>query len=265
MSEPKLKLCLPEPQQTWSENQLEAIAPCLEKLSATERVQWALDYLPGQPMLTSSFGAQSVVMLHLVTALKPDIPVVLIDTGYLFPETYAYVDELRDRLSLNLQIFRAKMSPAWQEVRFGRLWEQGVEGIERYNQMNKVEPMARALEAFNTGTWFSGLRRKQSGSRQDITIVQAHQGDVLKVHPLADWTNRDVHAYIEAFELPRHPLWDKGYVSIGDHHTSKPLGVLENDEETRFFGLVRECGIHQPDRFDIPDAAKNDRRRNSAG
>ena len=255
MSEPKLKLCVPEPQQSWSESQLKAITPCLEKLSAKERVQWALDYLPDQPILTSSFGAQSAVMLHLVTELIPDIPVILIDTGYLFPGTYAYVDELRDRLSLNLQIFRAKMSPAWQEVRFGRLWEQGIEGIERYNQINKVEPMARALSTFETGAWFSGLRRNQSGSRRDINIVQAHQNDVVKVHPLADWTGRDIHAYMKAFDIPRHPLQDKGYVSIGDHHTSQPLGQLENDEDTRFFGLVRECGLHQPDRFDLPDAA----------
>jgi len=70
MSEPKLKLCIPQPQQTWSETQLEAIAPCLERLSASERVQWALDFLPGQPILTSSFGAQSAVMLHLITALQ---------------------------------------------------------------------------------------------------------------------------------------------------------------------------------------------------
>ena len=253
MSEFKLKLCVPEPHQSWSDTQLEAITPCLERLSASERVQWALDFLPGQPILTSSFGAQSAVMLHLVTTLKPDIPVVLIDTGYLFPETYAYVDELKDRLSLNLQIFRADMSPAWQEVRFGRLWEQGVEGIESYNQMNKVEPMARALEVLKTGTWFSGLRREQSGSRRDIRIVQAHQGDVIKIHPLADWTKRDIHAYIKAFDLPRHPLQDQGYVSIGDHHTSQPLGLLDHAEETRFFGLVRECGLHQPDRFTLPD------------
>jgi len=227
----------------------------MEKLSAAERVQWALDYLPGQAILTSSFGAQSVVMLHLVTTLKPDIPVILIDTGYLFPETYAYVDELKERLSLNLQIFGAKMSPAWQEVRFGCLWEQGAAGIKQYNQMNKVEPMARALKATGAGTWFNGLRRIQSNSRRDISIVETHQDQVVKVHPLADWSNRDIHAYIKAFDLPRHPLEEEGYVSIGDHHTSKPLGPLDNAEKTRFFGLVRECGIHQPERFAVPDSA----------
>jgi len=265
MSEFKLKLCVPEPQHRWSDNQLEAVTPCLERLTAVERVQWALDYLPGQAILTSSFGAQSAVMLHLVTALKPDIPVVLIDTGYLFPETYAYVDLLSARLSLNLKVFRAKMSPAWQEVRYGRLWEQGVEGIKRYNQINKVEPMAAALDILKTGTWFSGLRRSQSGSRRDTKIVQTHQREVTKVHPLADWSNRDIHRYMEAFDLPGHPLHDLGYVSIGDHHTSQPLGLLQNAEDTRFFGLVRECGIHQPDRFNLPDPANEPGEINSAG
>lgn len=245
-----LKLCVPEPQHPWSDAQLKLISPCLASLSASERVRWALDYLPGQAILTSSFGVQSAVMLHLVTRHKPDIPVVLIDTGYLFPETYTFVDELRDRLSLNLKTFRADLSPAWQEVRFGRLWEQGVKGIEHYNQLNKVEPMARALDDLQTGTWFSGLRRSQSGSRSEIDIAQAHGNDVVKIHPLADWTDRDIHAYLKAHDLPYHPLNAQGYVSIGDHHTSRPLGDLKNAEATRFGGLVRECGLHQPDRFE---------------
>jgi phosphoadenosine phosphosulfate reductase len=249
MSEPKLKLCVPKPQVNWSESQLNSIAPCLERLSAEERVQWALDYLPKQFILTSSFGAQSAVMLHMLTRMNPGIPVVLIDTGYLFPETYAFVDELKNRLSLNLKIFSSRLSPAWQEARFGRLWEQGIDGIEQYNQLNKVEPMARALSELKAATWFSGLRRRQSASRQAIKIVQPHQNNVIKVHPLADWSNRDIHKYLRAHELSYHPLWDKGYVSIGDSHTSHPLKVVESDEETRFFGLVRECGLHEPNRY----------------
>lgn len=249
MPEPVLKLRIPEPQHAWSDCQLESINPCLERLSATERVQWALNYLPGQPILTSSFGAQSAVMLHLVTQIIPDIPVVLIDTGYLFPETYTFVDELRARLSLDLKVFQPELSPAWQEARFGRLWEQGLDGIERYNQMNKVEPMARALDSLQTGTWFSGLRRSQSDSRRETSIVQAHRGNVVKVHPLADWSDRDIHAYLKTHDLPYHPLREQGYVSIGDHHTSHALSADASEEEARFFGLIRECGLHQPDRF----------------
>ena len=114
-------------------------------LAAPERVAHALQILPGPHVLSSSFGAQSAVMLHLVTRVCPEIAVVLIDTGYLFPETYRFVDELTARLRLNLRTFRSQSSPAWQETRWGRLWEQGLDGIQRYNRVNKVEPMLRAL------------------------------------------------------------------------------------------------------------------------
>ena len=101
-------------------------------------------------------------MLHLVTSQQPDIPVVLTDTGYLFPETYQFIEQMTERLSLNLKVYKAELSPAWQEAKFGKLWEQGEEGIKQYNQLNKVEPMTRALNELDAGTWFSGLRRDQS-------------------------------------------------------------------------------------------------------
>jgi phosphoadenosine phosphosulfate reductase len=128
-------------------------------------VAWALENLPGDYVLSSSFGIQAAVSLHLVNQIRPDIPVILTDTGYLFPETYQFIDELTDKLKLNLKVYRAKESAAWQEARYGKLWEQGVEGIEKYNEINKVEPMNRALKELNAQTWFAGLRREQSGSR----------------------------------------------------------------------------------------------------
>ena len=100
-----------------------------DKQSAEERVRWSLANLPPSHVLSSSFGAQSAVTLHLVTQASPDIPVVLIDTGYLFPETYQFIDELTDHLQLNVQVYRATRSPAWQEARDGERWEQGEAGI----------------------------------------------------------------------------------------------------------------------------------------
>src|ERR1039457_1744127 len=111
---------------------LSEISASLEKISAEERVRWALEHFRPDIMLSSSFGAQSAVTLHLVTQQWSEIPVVLVDTGYLFPETYRFVDELTDRLKLNLQVYRAALSPLWQEARHGKLWEHGVEGIELY-------------------------------------------------------------------------------------------------------------------------------------
>lgn len=213
-------------------------------MKAEERVAQALRALPGEHAMTSSFGAQSAVMLHLVTRQAPDIPVILLDTGYLFAETYQFIDALTERLALNLHVYRSQASPAWQESRYGKRWEQGLRGIEAYNAENKVEPLQRALRELNVKTWFSGLRRSQSGGRASIAFVEP-SGDRFKVHPIADWTDRDVYEYLKHHDLPYHPLWEKGYVSIGDWHTTRSLAEVESLEDTRFFGLKRECGIHE--------------------
>jgi len=234
---------MPEIDSDEAVDQLEDAADHLEYLPAQERMAWAIENLPGAHVLSSSFGIQSAVMLHMASEIQRDLPVVLIDTGYLFPETYQFVDELVERLSLNLVVFRPEMSSEQQEARFGQLWEQGVEGIAKYNQMNKVEPMKRAFAELKVETWFSGVRRSQSASRADLPVIVDKHGS-FKVHPIIDWDNRDVHRYLTKHQLPYHPLWDEGYVSVGDVHTSRPLqpGMLE--EETRFFGLQRECGLH---------------------
>jgi phosphoadenosine phosphosulfate reductase len=215
----------------------------LEHLEAEARVAWALQTLPGNHALASSFGAQAAVNLHLVTRQRPEIPVILLDTGYLFPETYQFADTLTQRLELNLKTYRSASTPAWQEARFGRLWEQGTEGLARYNQLNKVEPMQRALSELGVLSWFSGLRRVQSQSRAQTQILELKNGR-WKFHPLADWTDRDVWLYLQQHDLPYHPLWHEGYVSIGDVHTTSRWLPGMREEDTRFFGLQRECGLH---------------------
>ncbi len=183
--------------------------------------------------------------LHLVTQALPGIPVVLVDTGYLFPETYRFVDELTERLRLNLKVYGPSASPAWLATRHGKLWEQGAAGIERYNRIHKVEPMQRALAELGVGTWYAGLRRQQAASRAAIEPVQRIGPGRYKVHPIFDWTDRDVYDYLKRHDLPYHPLWERGYVSIGDWHTTRPLGESGDDADgTRFFGLQRECGLH---------------------
>jgi len=222
--------------------------------SADQRVAWALENTAGEHALSSSFGAQSAVSLHMVTRQAPQIPVIVVDTGYLFPETYRFIDELGERLRLNLKVYRPQIGVAWMEARFGRLWEQGVDGIERYNRMRKVEPMQRALSELGVRTWIAGLRRSQSGSRAGIDFLQLRDGR-WKLHPLADWSDRDIWDYLRANELPYHPLWHQGYVSIGDVHTTRPLEPGMRDEDTRFFGLKRECGLHFDSEPAEPQAA----------
>ncbi|MCL4791782.1 MAG: phosphoadenylyl-sulfate reductase [Gammaproteobacteria bacterium] len=232
-----------------AETRAQAVAHCnqhFESLSAEERVAWALEHLPGEHVLTSSFGIQAAVLLHLVTRQRADIPVVFIDTGYLFPETYVFVDQLTERLKLNLRVYRSPRSPAWQESRHGQRWQLGLAGIEAYNRENKVEPMERALRELTVGSWFAGLRRSQSSSRSNVPFLKA-QGERWKVHPIADWSDRDVYRYLKQYDLPYHPLFEKGYISVGDVHTTKPIHAVSSAEETRFFGLKRECGLHDID------------------
>jgi phosphoadenosine phosphosulfate reductase len=222
---------------------LEQVNDKLEQTSAQERVKYALDNLPGNMALASSFGAQSAVSLHLLTEQQPDIPVILVDTGYLFPETYQFIDQLTERLDLNLKVYSSSLSSAWQEARYGKLWEKGEAGIKSYNQRNKVEPMDRALDELEVGSWFSGVRRQQSSTREKLPTVQAFKGRI-KVHPIIDWTNKQVHEYLKKHDLPYHPLWEEGYVSIGDTHSTVPLSADMSEEDTRFGGVVRECGLH---------------------
>jgi phosphoadenosine phosphosulfate reductase len=224
------------------------LVPLNEELfshSAEQRVAWALAHFSDKIVLSSSFGAQSAVSLHLVCSQRADIPVILIDTGYLFPETYQFIEQLTERLHLNLHVYRARMSGPWQEAHYGRLWEQGLEGIERYNRLNKVEPMQRALEELEVKAWFSGLRRQQSSSRQGREILELGKDGRLRIHPIVDWTDRDIFDYLKKHDLPYHPLWHQGYVSIGDWHTTSKLLDGMSPEDTRFFGLKRECGLHE--------------------
>ena len=176
--------------------------------------------------------------------VKADTPIILTDTGYLFPETYQFIDDLTKQLNLNLKIYSAEHSAAWQEARYGKLWEKGVDGLTQYNLINKVEPMKRALKELNAKTWFSGLRRSQSSSRGDLPVLSLQNG-CFKFLPIIDWNNKEVHYYLEDNGLSYHPLWEQGYVSVGDVQTSRPLEVGMSEEETRFFGLKRECGLHE--------------------
>lgn len=221
--------------QSWNEQ--------LEPMSASERIAWAFEHLPNNFALTSSFGIQSAVMLHMMTQLKPDIPVLLTDTGYLFAETYRFIDELTERLNLNLKVFRADISPAWQRARHGEQWQQGEAELKQYNLTNKVTPLENGLDEIGANTWFSGVRRSQTDHRKSLPVLQVIRGR-FKLHPIIDWSNKDVHEYLTKHNLPYHPLWDEGYVSVGDEHSTLPLSAQMDEQDTRFNGMQRECGLH---------------------
>lgn len=217
----------------------------LETAGAEERVRWALREFPDRLVMTTSFGIQSAVMLHLVTRIAPALPVIFIDTGYLFPETYRFAQQLTERLSLNLKTYNPAMTAARQEALFGRQWEMGIDGLKRYHLINKVEPMDRAMRELGATAWLAGLRRTQGSTRERLKVVQT-QNRVTKIHPIVDWDNRRVHRYLTEHALPYHPLWEQGYVSVGDTHSTSRLEPGMTEEQTRFGGLTRECGLHEP-------------------
>jgi phosphoadenosine phosphosulfate reductase len=216
----------------------------LENASAVDRVRWAYEQYGDKLVLTTSFGIQSAVMLHLVTSQLPNIPVIFIDTGYLFPETYRFADELTERLNLNLKTYLPLKSAAHQEAVHGKLWEEGLEGLGKYNRINKVEPMNRAVQELGATAWLSGLRRNQSSTRQERRVAEL-QNKIMKVYPILDWNDRDIYNYLTENNLPYHPLWDEGYVSVGDWHSTSKMGEGMSAEDTRFGGLKRECGLHE--------------------
>lgn len=216
----------------------------LETASASDRVRWAHATYGDKLVLSTSFGVQSAVMLHLVVSLSPNIPVIFVDTGYLFPETYRFAQELTERLKLNLKTYVPRQTAAQQEALHGKQWEQGIEGLTRYNQLNKVEPMNRAVTELGATAWLSGLRRNQSSSRENRKVAE-QQNKIVKVYPIIDWSDRDIYNYLTENNLPYHPLWDMGYVSVGDWHSTSKFGKGMSAEETRFGGLKRECGLHE--------------------
>lgn len=134
----------------------------LKNLKAEERVEFILNNFKEEIVLTSSFGAQSAVLLHMLLNQNPNLKVIFLDTQYLFPETYKFVEDLKTQLNINLYTYKSKLSKEEQEKKYGKLWLQGVEGLNKYNYLNKIEPMERAIKELGVKTWISGIRKNQS-------------------------------------------------------------------------------------------------------
>ena len=188
------------------------------------------------PCVTSSFQAECVVLVHMLHAMAPDIPVLFLDTVHHFPQTIAYRDQLSERWKLNLVTLRA----AEPEV---GLWQRDTKAC---CGKHKVEPLFGALA--NYDVWFTGLRRAQSKSRAALEVIEPFKlpdGKVLrKVSPLAEWSTKDVWAYAKANDIPLLPLYELGYTSIGcEPCTTLPVDPSD-DRSGRWQGQKLECGIH---------------------
>lgn len=210
-----------------------------------ELIEWAVDRYGENLIASTSFGATSAVMLHLVHRLAPRTPIVCVDTGYLFPETYQFAQALIERLELDVRFYSALMSPARQEALHGKLWEQGEDGVKRYLQINKVEPMQRAIRELGAEAWMAGVRAEQTEHRAGLRRIDRQDGRI-KLHPILHWTADQMTAYMERHDLPYHPMVEQGYRSIGDHHSTIPTTADMDPRDGRILGKTRECGLHLP-------------------
>jgi len=222
---------------------IERTSASFEEMKAPERLKWLHQEYGSRLMLSTSFGLQAAVMLDLVTKHAPEVPIVWIDTGYLFPETYEYVETLKKRFNLNLREYQPLLTPARQEALYGKLWEQGEEESKKYGVINKVEPMNRALQELGADVWISGLRKSQSSTRENRMFLE-QQKKTLKVYPILDWRDAQVQQYYRDNDLPRHPLEAKGYKTMGDWHSTNPVAEGDSAESSRFGGNKYECGLH---------------------
>jgi len=195
----------------------------------------------GRVALVSSFGAESVVLLHLVSVIAPETPVLFIDTRMLFPETLEYQRKLAEELHLcDLRTIRA----AQPRVAF----EDPDNTLHQFNtdaccHVRKVEPLERALATFDG--WITGRKRHQGATREAVEFFEAEGGRRIKVNPLAHWGRQDLEDYIVNNRLPRHPLVAKGYSSIGCAPCTTPVKAGEDPRAGRWRGSQKtECGIH---------------------
>jgi len=198
----------------------------------------------GAPCVTSSFQTECVVLVHMLTRQRPVIPVLFLETGYHFPETLAYRDQITRDWKLNLINLEAKQSVAEQEAQFGILNQTDP---NKCCALRKVGPLFAGLAGYNI--WFTALRREQSPTRANLQPVEPFKlatGEVLeKVSPLAAWTNRDVWSYLSRHGIPALSLYDQGYTSIGCQPCTKLPFDPNNPRSGRWQGKEKlECGIH---------------------
>lgn len=211
--------------------------------SATAVLEHALhDPDAGKLALVSSFGAESVVLLHMVSVARRDTPVIFIDTQMLFAETLVYQQELAERLDLrDLRIIRASDTALQRQDPDGTLHKSAPDAC---CALRKTEPLQRALDGF--GGWITGRKRFQGSTRSTLEFFEAEEGTGrIKVNPLAHWAPEDLRTYMEENRLPRHPLVARGYPSIGCAPCTTRVNDGEDPRSGRWRGQDKtECGIH---------------------
>ena len=224
--------------------EVDQIAQELENLAPEQTLETVLTLKQSARFcLTSSFQTEDMVVAHLLRRRIPDLPVLFLDTGYHFPQTYTYRDRMTKEWSLNLVNVLPAQTVAEQESAFGILYRNEP---ARCCQLRKVEPLMRALEPFDV--WFTGLRREQSPTRKNLKKLEVHRlptgRNLWKVSLLADWNWEQVWQYADANGIPYLPQYDQGYLSIGCQPCTALPSDPSNPRSGRWGGTKLECGIH---------------------
>jgi phosphoadenosine phosphosulfate reductase len=213
----------------------------LEQATPERILSWTCERFRPDVMLSCSFQHDGVVLAHMLHEVAPEVPVVFIDTGFHFPETLAYRDEIVRRFHLNL----VALAPIMPRPEFAA--EHGLDLHARNPDLcchiNKVEPLRRYLPGMRA--WINGRRRDQAATRHEIRVVEAYQGGLYKVNPLAAWSAREIFYYMERNDIPTHPLFERGYASIGCAPCTRPVLPGEQERAGRWAGRAKtECGLH---------------------
>lgn len=197
--------------------------PDFDQLSARERIAWVAGRYGHKAILSSGFGPQSAVLLHMVSQLAPGMRIVDVDTQHRWDETEAYKESLlRDHLPhLDVRTYRSPETRAEQFRKYGDPAEFDESQLADHLRRNKTEPMSRALKDLHVRVWISGRRRAHHEDRQDLEVFEARNG-ILHLNPIVDWSDEQVRDYREQYGLPEHPLGAMGFTRIGEYF--EPLG-----------------------------------------
>lgn len=220
----------------------------LEARTPPQIVEWAGAQFGDELVMTSSFGAESAVLLHMAVQVNPRIKIIMVDTGYLFPETWQFMEQLRRRFDLNVWVYRTLNDPIKYLHDAGEddpTWRQD---IDRCCGVNKNEPFDRAIRELAPAAWLRGIRRDQADTRRDRKIVEwSKRNNCYAISPLLTWNSRQIGQYMKEHQLPYHPLVEKGYLSIGCNPLSCTRAVMpgEDPRAGRWAGQAKvECGLH---------------------
>jgi phosphoadenosine phosphosulfate reductase len=220
----------------------------LEHLDPPKVIEWAHSQFNSGLAMSSSFGAESAVLLHMASVADPSIRVIFVDTGYLFPETHEFLSYMRDRLKLNVLIYRTRNDPAEYLKRAGETDPTWRNNIDACCAANKNEPFDRAMREIAPRAWLRGIRRDQAPTRTQRQFIEwSTRFQCYAVSPLLNWSNRQIHGYLKSHGLPTHPLWEKGYASIGCNPLSctRAIGAEDDPRSGRWAGANKfECGIN---------------------